>query len=95
MEAQPTSWYMDGEGNVIIPAGCTPCCGLADGAHYAMCPNSDEYYSPERERADEPWYGMDADRERYADMLAEAADYDPRDQAEVYVGLGDFDAGGW
>jgi hypothetical protein len=55
------NWHFDeATGVIVIPEGATPCCGLADGAHYALCVNSDDYYSPEQERADEPWYGMDA-----------------------------------
>jgi|tagenome__1003787_1003787.scaffolds.fasta_scaffold17162443_1 hypothetical protein len=43
---------------------------------YRICPNSVHYYSPEQERADEAFYGMDDHRERYAaeyaDLKAEA-----------------------
>lgn len=76
-------WHFEEDGTLVIPEGATPCCGLADGRHYAICPNSDEYYSAEQERADEPWYGMDDDRERYA-AEADAFPY-PADDSPVFV----------
>lgn len=33
---------------------------------YHICPNSVHFYSPEQERADEPFYGQDDHYERYA-----------------------------
>ncbi len=42
--------------------GATPC--------YRLCPNSEHYYSPEQERADEAFYGQDDNRERYAATVA-------------------------
>ena len=36
---------------------------------YHICPNSPFYYSAEQERADEPFYGDDDVRERYAGEL--------------------------
>jgi hypothetical protein len=56
-------------GKICPNCGADPC--------YHLCPNSVAYYSPEQERADEPWYGMDDNYERYAaerrDMELEAA----------------------
>jgi hypothetical protein len=48
-----------------------PTCGsfpMGQGC-YHICPNSVCYYSPEQEKADDPWYGMDDQRERYAGEL--------------------------
>ena len=42
---------------------------------YRLCPNSVHFYSPEQERADEPFYGMDDNSERYA-ATAEPSQYD-------------------
>jgi hypothetical protein len=36
------SWYVADDGTVVIPAGCTPCCGLPDDRHYYGCPEFDE-----------------------------------------------------
>lgn len=47
-------------------------CGQPPGECYHLCFNSDHYYSPEQERADEPFYGDDDVRERYADEVIDA-----------------------
>jgi hypothetical protein len=36
-----------------------PECGQPAGECYNLCPNSSAFYSPERERADEAFYGAD------------------------------------
>lgn len=36
-----------------------PSCGMPPGQCYNLCPASPAYYSPEQERADEPFYGQD------------------------------------
>jgi hypothetical protein len=53
-------------GSLCPNCGADPC--------YHLCPNSSAYYSPEQERADEPFYGDDDHRERYA-ATAESSQY--------------------
>ncbi len=51
-------------------AECSHCGGVPVGSGcYHICPNSDHFYSPEQERADDPFYGDDDIRERYAGEL--------------------------
>jgi hypothetical protein len=59
-------------GAAPTPAPCPECGESPMGTGcYRICPNSVHFYSPEQERADEPFYGLDDHRERYA---AEAQD---------------------
>lgn len=48
-------------------------CGQPVGACYMQCPESPHFYSPEQERADDPWYGSDANDGLVMDALADAA----------------------
>lgn len=51
--------------NKLCPnCGANPC--------YHLCHNSPAYYSPEQEREDEKFYGMDDHYERYAAERADA-----------------------
>jgi hypothetical protein len=53
---------------------CGNCGGYPVGIGcYHICFNSVHYYSPEQERADEPFYGLDDDYERYAAERADMA----------------------
>jgi hypothetical protein len=51
---------------------CTNC-GQPPGECYHLCFNSPAFYSPEQEREDEAWYGMDDHNERYAAERADMA----------------------
>lgn len=58
MAINEQGWYVGEDGAVVIPEGCTPCCGLPNGSHYMICPAHGDHYSAEQEAADEPWFGM-------------------------------------
>lgn len=51
---------MDATGITATSPEC-PECGMAPMGEgcYHICPNSTHFYSPEQERADEPFYGAD------------------------------------
>ena len=69
-----------------------PTCGsfpMGTGC-YHICPNSIHYYSPEQERADDPHYGEDDMRERYA-ATAEPSQY--ADDSYDVINHGDTDDG--
>ncbi len=76
MSEAPTSWYITEDGTVVIPAGCTPCCGLPDDGHYFGCP-SHGFDEAAREQEEDAWYG--SNREDWdanaASAKAEAAMY--------------------
>jgi len=61
--------------------GLCPNCGASPCYH--ICPNSEHFYSPEQERADDAWYGMDDHSERYAATAEPSQYYDePYDDDE-------------
>lgn len=71
------------------PDGLCSICGASPC--YFQCPNSPEYYSPERERYDDMIDdGSDDHRERYA-ATAEASQYDDRewDEGDTFTGNAD------
>lgn len=51
-----------------------PCSYCGGDPCYHQCPNSQHYYSPEQERADDAFYGQDDVSERYA-ATAEPSQY--------------------
>lgn len=61
-------------GLALLPTRCGNCSGVpvGDGCSH-QCHNSPHYYSPERERADDVFYGDDDVRERYAADVVDAA----------------------
>ena len=69
----------------MTPTTC-PNCGQPPGECYHLCCFSEHYYSPEQERADEPFYGDDDIRERYAGEIIDA-DYEQAcaDQADAEI----------
>jgi hypothetical protein len=50
---------------------------------YHICPNSVYFYTPEQERYDDQFYGMDDDRERYAATIEPSQYWDEGDDEEI------------
>jgi hypothetical protein len=85
----------------------TPCpvCGTEAGdTCYLQCPNSDLAYTADQERADDQateseiaavgFKAWDSAQHRRHGLPCPYDGYDPADRDEVYVGLGEIDAGG-
>jgi hypothetical protein len=69
---------------------CPECWGVPMGAGcYRICANSDHFYSPEQERADEAFSGMDDHHERYAAERADCALEAQRDEESAITFDGD------
>ena len=68
---------------------CPNCGGVPMGSGcYHICRNSDSFYSPEQERADDVHYGEDDMSERYAATVepSQYADHDPDDGPDYGYG---------